>query len=93
MDSDSLPVSPASVVPRNRLPAIPLIEPSCALASGWREPETEPSSCVVACLLEGALMTITRRDWWGGIAIVTAALLLNSVHGLYSLSWTYWATH
>jgi hypothetical protein len=28
-----------------------------------------------------------------GIAVVTAALLLNSVHGLYAVSWTYWATH
>jgi hypothetical protein len=45
--------------------------------------------------LEGAPMTttITRRDWWAGIAIVTVALLLNSVHGLYSVSWMYWSTH
>jgi len=38
-------------------------------------------------------MTITRRDWWAGIAVVTAALLLNSAQGLYSISWTYWLTH
>ena len=38
-------------------------------------------------------MTITRRDWWGGIAVLTAALLLNSVEGLYSVSWAYWLTH
>ena len=38
-------------------------------------------------------MTITRRDWWGGIVVVTAALLLNAVEGLYDMSWTYWLTH
>ena len=38
-------------------------------------------------------MTITRRDWWGGIAVVTGALLLNSVRGLYAVSWTHWLTH
>src|SRR5688572_19519479 len=42
---------------------------------------------------EGALMTmtITRRDWWGGIAVLTAALLLNSLEGLNKIYWTYWA--
>jgi hypothetical protein len=35
-------------------------------------------------------MTITRRDWWAGIALVTAALLLNSLQGLQSVLWTYW---
>ena len=38
-------------------------------------------------------MTITRRDWWAGIAVLTAALLLNSVEDLYAVSWTYWLTH
>ena len=38
-------------------------------------------------------MTITRRDWWAGIAVLTAALLLNSVHGLYAVSWAYGLTH
>lgn len=37
--------------------------------------------------------TITRRDWWAGIAVLTSALLLNSVNDLYSLSWTYWLAH
>ena len=37
--------------------------------------------------------TITRRDWWAGIAIVTAALVVNSLPGLYAVSWTYWLTH
>ena len=37
-------------------------------------------------------MAITRRDWWAGIAVVTAALLLNSLHGLQAAAWTYWAT-
>ncbi len=36
-------------------------------------------------------MAITRRDWWAGIAVLTAALLLNSVHGLQAALWTYWA--
>jgi len=36
--------------------------------------------------------TITRRDWWAGIAVVTAALLLNSLHGLQSIMWAYWLT-
>ena len=48
---------------------------------------------VLGCRREGVLMTITRRDWWAGIAVLTAALLLNSVHGLYAVSWTYWLTH
>ena len=34
-------------------------------------------------------MTITRRDWWGGIAVLTAALLLNSLEGLNKIYWTY----
>jgi hypothetical protein len=34
--------------------------------------------------------TITRRDWWAGIALITAARLLNSVHGLLRVVWTYW---
>ena len=36
-------------------------------------------------------MTITRREWWGGIGLLTTALLLNSLHGLNSIFWTYWA--
>jgi len=38
-------------------------------------------------------MAITRRDWWAGIAVLTAALLINSVDDLYSVAWTYWLTH
>jgi hypothetical protein len=34
--------------------------------------------------------TITRRDWWAGIVVIAAALLLNSVQGLQSAAWTYW---
>ena len=37
-------------------------------------------------------MAITRRDWWAGIAVITAALLLNSVQGLQTAAWTYWLT-
>ena len=37
-------------------------------------------------------MAITRRDWWAGIAVITAALLLNSVDGVQKVLWTYWAT-
>jgi hypothetical protein len=37
-------------------------------------------------------MVITRRDWWAGIAVITAALLLNSLQGLQAAAWTYWAT-
>jgi len=37
-------------------------------------------------------MPITRRDWWAGIAVLTAALLLNSVDGVQSVLWTYWLT-
>jgi hypothetical protein len=48
--------------------------------------------CVLPCLLEGALMPITRRDWWAGIAVITAALLLNSLEGLQRVAWTYWVT-
>ena len=57
---------------------------------GHREPEQRP--CVLAFSWRCA-MAITRRDWWAGIAVVTAALLLNSVEGLYSVSWIYWLTH
>lgn len=35
-------------------------------------------------------MPITRRDWWGGIAVLTAALLLNSIDGLNRTILTYW---
>ena len=38
-------------------------------------------------------MPITRRDWWAGIAILTAALLLNSVQDVQSVLWTYWLTN
>jgi len=37
-------------------------------------------------------MPITRRDWWAGIAMLTAALLLNSLDSVQSVLWTYWAT-
>ena len=37
-------------------------------------------------------MPITRRDWWAGIAVLTAALLLNSLDGLQSVLWTRWLT-
>jgi hypothetical protein len=37
-------------------------------------------------------MAITRRDWWAGIAVITAALLLNSLEGVQAVLWTYWLT-
>ena len=57
------------------------------------EHKTEQPSCMLGWRQEGALMTITRRDWWCGIAVLTAAILLNSVQDLYAVSWTYWLTH
>ena len=42
--------------------------------------------------MEGAYMPITRRDWWAGIAVLTAALLLNSIDAVQSVLWTYWLT-
>jgi hypothetical protein len=49
-------------------------------------------TCVLAFSQEGARMPITRRDWWAGIAMLTAALLLNSVGDVQRVLWTYWAT-
>ena len=37
-------------------------------------------------------MPITRRDWWAGIAVLTAALLLNSIDAVQSVLWTHWLT-
>jgi hypothetical protein len=37
-------------------------------------------------------MPITRRDWWGGIALITGALLMNSVEGVQRVLWAYWLT-
>jgi len=37
-------------------------------------------------------MPITRRDWWAGIAVLTAALLLNSLDAVQSVLWTSWLT-
>lgn len=34
--------------------------------------------------------TITRRDWWFGIAVLTTALLLNSIQDLLAAYYTYW---
>jgi hypothetical protein len=37
-------------------------------------------------------MAISRRDWWAGIAVITAALLLNSLQDVQSVLWTRWAS-
>lgn len=37
-------------------------------------------------------MPITRRDWWAGIAVLTAALLLNGLDVVQDVLWTRWLT-
>jgi hypothetical protein len=33
-------------------------------------------------------MAITRRDWWCGVAVVTTAILVNSVQDILAAYWT-----
>ena len=50
--------------------------------------ETEPTTHMLASTSGGALMAITRRDWWCEVAVVTTAILVNSVQDILAAYWT-----